>query len=116
MKTHFLYKRSLNIVVEGETHSTTLYIVKLEQISDGQWACYWTMEFVQPQEARIYGDDPLQALYRCINFIEDLIKGLNKIGKTIWWTYDGDCGGFNYAHNEVTTLAVPPPSVPPTST
>lgn len=59
-----------------------------------RWACYWSIHVIHPEEARLYGDDPMQALDRTLEFIGNLIRGSIEDGFEMWWRFEGDACGF----------------------
>lgn len=58
------------------------------------WACYWSVHVIHPEEGRLHGDDPIQALDRTLGFLADLINGHIKDGFEMWWQHKGDACGF----------------------
>ena len=58
------------------------------------WACYWSVHVIHPEEGRLYGDDPMQALDRTMGFLANLINGHIEDGFEMWWQHEGDACGF----------------------
>ncbi len=81
-------------------------IVKVE--SKDHWACYWSLDFVHPEQGRLFGDDPLDALFTCLDFVGNLIRGSEKDGLRVWWQYEGDhCGLMFSEYPETPQEGVP---------
>ena len=85
-KLHFRWGDNL---LDGE-----LKVGGLERVGEAKWACSWSISLIHPDTAFIYGEDPLDALRRCLRMIEELVRGSIEDGIQVWWKVEGDCGGF----------------------
>jgi hypothetical protein len=83
-------------------HSTTrgkLRLIRLRQIAANKWACEWSLDPISAGViGKMHGDDPLDALIRCVYFLECYIRGLTEDGTIVWWQYEGDLCGFATAY------------------
>lgn len=86
--------RELTFEINGEQKKGVLRIDGVEQLTETKWACYWSLSYINPERAKIYGADALDALTNCLNFITDLIRGSEEDGLKIWWHCEGDHGGM----------------------
>lgn len=86
--------RTINFIVDGKETTGDLRIDRIEFYPKRQkWACCWSLAFVHPNEGKIFGHDPLAALFECLDFIGNLIRGSERDGLKIWWKVPGDhCG------------------------
>lgn len=89
-------KRELDIEFEGESRKVELFVGNVIARGDGRWVCHWSLGLVHPDVGKQFGDDPLDAIYQCLRFIEELIKGFEKDGLRARWRFEGDHCGFNY--------------------
>ena len=65
------------------------------------WACHWSIHQIHPEEAKLYGEDPLQALDLTLHFLANLIRGSIEDGIDMWWLNEGDqCGFWNDARSD----------------
>ena len=60
----------------------------------GKWACYYSVHVIDPKGHRLYGDDPIQAVHRALEFLGQFIRGSIEDGFGMWWQYEGDACGF----------------------
>jgi len=61
------------------------------------YTCHFEFEnipFIHPAKGHINGDDAIQALMLCLHFLASLIEDAANHGHVIWWTEEGDFGGF----------------------
>jgi hypothetical protein len=86
----------LTFEIEGKNQKGELFVGKLVQRDDGRWICHWSLSVVHPELGQQFGDDPLDALYQCLRFVEELIKGCEEDGLKVHWRFQGDHCGFNY--------------------
>jgi hypothetical protein len=91
---HLNLTRTLTFVINGLETTGELQISRIEFYPKLQkWACYWSLSFIHPEESRIFGNDPLGALFQCLDFIGNLIRGSERDGLDVWWKVPGDhCG------------------------
>jgi hypothetical protein len=92
--TKIQLSRTLHFIVNGEVETGLLQIEGVEQLSESKWVCYWSLSYVNPERAKMYGKDPLDALNNCLKFIADLIHGSEEDGLKIWWQVEGDHAGM----------------------
>jgi hypothetical protein len=58
------------------------------------WACFWSIHGIHPEEAKLYGEDPIQALDITLAFLSNLIHGSIEDGYQMWWLDEGDACGL----------------------
>jgi hypothetical protein len=91
----FRLERTIHVRRAGPATSGPLTVGPIRWLSErGTWACYWSIHVIHSEEARLYGDDPIQALDRTLEFITNLIHGSIEDGFTMWWQSEGDGCGF----------------------
>lgn len=78
----------------------------------GEWACEWSISFINPERTRMYGTDPLDALLRTVDFMTSLIRGSEADGLIVWWKERGDHGGLCFPLTENQSWKRMPPSAP----
>ena len=61
---------------------------------DGIWRCHWSLEILHPTGVAMSGNDPLEALIRCLSCVAQFIRGSEVDGWEIWWQTKGDHGGL----------------------
>jgi hypothetical protein len=61
-----------------------------------KWACRWSVSIIHPEVGLIYGDDPLDALTKTVDFLSSLIRGSELDGLRVWWRKDGDHAGITF--------------------
>jgi hypothetical protein len=89
--------RVLQFRIRGEVTEGLLQISRLEFLPERrQWACYWSLAFVHPEEAKIYGSDAMEALSQGLDFISNLVRGSERDGLQVWWKTEGDHGGLGF--------------------
>src|SRR6185436_19725346 len=90
----FRLERTINVRWNGVESSGPLIVGPIRWLPQrGTWACYWSIHAIHSAEAKVYGDDPIQALERTIRFIANLIRGSIEDGIDMWWENEGDeCG------------------------
>ena len=86
--------RQLTIGINGVRRRGELRIGDLKECRPGRWACYWSITFLGDDPSPIYGEDPLQALTRCLFFLEQFVRGSERDGVEIWWQSPGDHAGL----------------------
>ena len=96
MEQVFDFRRKLIFHIEGEEKEGELFVGDVKARPDGTWLCHWSMSYVHPEIGMQVGDDPLDAIYHCIRFIEKLIRGSEEDGLQIRWRFAGDHGGFDF--------------------
>jgi hypothetical protein len=91
----FCLKRQINIrsgddVIQGCISVGGIYKIP----SHDHWGCNWTLSGARitrdPDQGVIYGEDALQALALCIQFLNKLIRDAAADGLQIWWLEEGD--------------------------
>jgi hypothetical protein len=91
----FRLERTIRVRRGGPETSGPLTIGPIRWLPERKsWACYWSIHVIHPEEARIYGDDPLQALERTLGFFANFINGSIEDGFEMWWQDKGDACGF----------------------
>ena len=91
------FQRELTFCIRGETKKGLLQIFKVRPVEGrDRWECHWSLAYVHPEVGRIFGDDPLDAIFQCLDFIGNLITGSQKNGLRVWWQYEGDSCGLNF--------------------
>jgi hypothetical protein len=89
--------RELTFRIRGKVSKGSLQIHRISKIENkDRWACYWSLAYVHPEIGRIFGEDPIDALFQCLDFIGNLIRGSEKDGLGIWWQYEGDHCGLQF--------------------
>ena len=93
-KFDYKFSRNISIRYKGEVIPGTITIDRIEEDKErGRWKCYYTISMIVPEGGHIWGDDPLEALSRCLVFLDGLIRGSEEDGLEIWWQHEGDhCG------------------------
>lgn len=95
---HLNFERELNFRIRGVDTKGKLKILRVEQIAGkNRWACYWSLAHIHPEEGRVFGDDSLDSLFTCLDFIGNLIRGSEKDGLEVWWQYEGDHCGLSFS-------------------
>lgn len=92
----FAFRREVSFRIRGEEERGELFVGELEERPDGTWLCHWSLTHVHPERGAQVGDDPLDAIYQCLRFVEELIKGSEQDGLIIWWRFRGDHAGFDF--------------------
>lgn len=78
------------------TGTTEVIIDDPVQDEDG-WCCPWFCPFFHDEPRRlIFGHDPMEAYYLCLNGIGVFLKEMQKHGVHITWMRKGDNGGFDW--------------------
>jgi hypothetical protein len=88
--------RDLKLRIGGQLRQGRLAIHSIKKL-DGEdecWACHWFLTDLSPQDARTFGDDPLDALLNCVRFISSVIDNEMKHGNAIWWKQEDDKAGL----------------------
>jgi hypothetical protein len=89
--------RPLNFEIQGQIKEGSVRIGDLEWIPGRcQWACHWSISHIHPEDGRIYGKDPLEALTNALDFVSSLIRGSEADGLGVWWQNRGDHGGLTF--------------------
>src|SRR4051812_19588600 len=93
---NFTIKREINVAAKGEIFMGDLTVggIEVAKSDDSKWVCYWSFPVIHPKVAVIYGADPLDALFNCIQFLIVLIEKHKKIGYEIWWLEKEDNAGL----------------------
>jgi len=92
----FVFERELNFRFGDKVEKGLMTVGRVEKLNDQRWVCYWSIAYINPERAKIYGEDSLQAATRCLNFLSNLIKGHEEDGWKVWWRYEGDHGGLDF--------------------
>jgi hypothetical protein len=93
----FKLERELHFRIGGRPSTGKLCVGGIRWLEDKQkWACDWSLAHVHPEDGRIYGADPLDALTKTLDFISSLIRGSEDDGLVIWWKVEGDHGGLTF--------------------
>jgi hypothetical protein len=84
--------RSRDGVQRGELH-----IERISYFPERRcWGCFWSISFIRPSLRQpIYGEDALQALTLSLRTIAELVRDSGLPDVQIWWTSEGDNGGFS---------------------
>lgn len=91
----FRLERNINVRWHGVESPGPLTVGPIRWLPErGSWACYWSIHQIHPEEAKLYGDDPIQALERTLRFVANLIRGSIEDGIDMWWQNEGDECGF----------------------
>jgi hypothetical protein len=88
------FERELEFLIGGEWKKGRIYVGELVKATPTRWACHWSISYICPEKGRIYGDDPLDALFGCLRFVGRLIRGSEEDGLVVKWRLDGDHAGF----------------------
>src|SRR5688572_30564230 len=92
------FERELTFRIRGVETKGKLKILRLEKVEGrNRWACYWSLAYLHPEEGKIFGDDPLDAFFNCLDFLGNLIRGSEKDGLGVWWQYEGDHCGLSFS-------------------
>jgi hypothetical protein len=90
----FPIRRTINVRHNGSHVRGELTVGDIRQLEDGRWACGFFVPAIAEYPSKIYGDDPLQALTRCLWFLNDLIRKHEADGWEVWWQHEGDHAGL----------------------
>ena len=91
----FRLERTIRVRHNGVESSGPLTVGPVLWLPElGCWACSWSVHVIHPEEARIYGEDPIQALDRTLWFLMKFIHGHIEEGFSMWWQHEGDACGF----------------------
>ena len=90
----FPLKRTIHVRRNGSRVQGELRIGDVWQLDDGRWACGFFVPVIAEYPGKVYGDDPLQSLTRCLGFLNDLIHKHEADGWEIWWQHEGDHAGL----------------------
>ena len=90
------FVRHLNFRIGGKLREGKLVIHRIKRMEGDSecWACHWFLTDFSPEDAKTYGDDPLDALLNCVRFISSLIDTEKKRGNAIWWKQEDDRAGL----------------------
>ena len=105
------FERSLRFQrADGSEVNGKLVIGDLEwNEKRSKWACRWSIEPIHPECGEIYGEDPLDAFIRALDFLSILIRGSEDDGLKIWWKLPDDHVGITFPMTEgVKWRKVPP--------
>jgi hypothetical protein len=56
----------------------------------GTWRCHWSVTPLYARGGVTYGEDPLQALTLCIEFVDSIIQSAQSNSVAAWWLTEGD--------------------------
>jgi hypothetical protein len=95
----FVLERRLYFSVQGVESQGMLRIGGLKETQGPAgsrcWICLWSLDKIHPHPGRIYGEDALDALVKCLEFLVELLKQHESLGTVIWWLERGDYGGLS---------------------
>jgi hypothetical protein len=92
---NFRLERTIHVLWNGVPSTGPLTLGPIEWLpTRKRWACHWSIHAIHSEQAKMYGDDPIQALDQTIKFITDFIRRSIEDGIQMWWQYEGDICGF----------------------
>jgi uncharacterized protein DUF6968 len=95
MKHEFSIKRVVHVERRGKCTTETISIGAIEQKKSGSYSCYYHVPFISPKRRRIHGEDAVQAVMLCLDFVGELLKmEMESNDVKIWWLDPEDAGGF----------------------
>ncbi len=90
------FEREIQIAFGGVSSAGFVRVGPVTFITERKaWACNWSISRIHDSTARIYGDDPIQAFSRCLQFLGTLIRGHEEDGWGVHWQVPGDHAGFD---------------------
>jgi hypothetical protein len=99
-------RRELTFRTAGKTQKGEVHIEKIAFFPDRKcWGCFWSISFIRPSLRQpIYGEDPLQALTLSLSTISALLRDSGLRDVEVWWTSEGDNGGFHIQPADTPTI------------
>ena len=95
VKHRFSIKRVVHVEQCGKCTTETISIGGIERKKSGSYSCYYHLPVLSPKRRRIHGEDAVQALMLCLDFVGGLLKiEMESRDVKIWWVERGDAGGF----------------------
>ncbi|MGZ4972389.1 MAG: hypothetical protein ACXWDN_06475 [Limisphaerales bacterium] len=93
----FKLERDLHFRIRGQPSTGKLLVGGVSWVEEKKkWACAYSLAHVVPEGGRIYGDDPLDAVSKTLDFLSSLIRGSEDDGLVVWWKVEGDHGGLSF--------------------
>lgn len=87
-------QRQVKIVSHGKTLAGTVTIGPIVRQEDGRYACGWSVSYLHEDPGKIIGDDAIQSIERCLQFLGTFLEGSAVDGVDVLWQCDGDSGGI----------------------
>ena len=104
-------ERVLHFQLSDQETTGTLFVGDIRwQEEKKKWVCHWSLSNVHPEIGQIYGDDPLDALIKTLDFLSVLIRGSENDGLIVWWQNRNDHAGILFPLSEDRKWEKIPPS------
>jgi hypothetical protein len=89
------FERDLNFTRGTKTTTGKLTVFQIEFVPEREsWACYWSLDFIKPEQTRIYGVDPLDCLTAVLWQAAELVRDSGYPDLQVWWKERGDNAGL----------------------